>query len=177
MNGRWTARSASRSATLVWVRPARVDDRDVEVPLVQSVDQRALVVRLEELDASPSSAARRRDARVDLVERLVAVDLRLARPEQVEVRALEDEHARHRRHRRTGEQPVDGRSPRASSGTSRPDRHAVRRRKDPAQPAARVLLVGAERFQDRGRPDRGAAPAEVEAVEHRARPAPPAPLA
>ena len=73
----------------------RVDDRDVEVALVQPVDQRALMVRLEEVDVETERGRVRRQAGVDLVERLVAVDLGLARAEQVEVRSLEDQHARH----------------------------------------------------------------------------------
>ena len=63
-------------------QPAGVDDRDVEVALVQPVDQRALVVRLEEVDVEPELGGARGDRGVDLVERLVPVDLGLARAER-----------------------------------------------------------------------------------------------
>ena len=66
---------------------AGVDDRDVEVAPVEPVDQGALVVRLEEVDVEAELGGPRRDPGVDLVERLAAVDLGLARPDQVEVRA------------------------------------------------------------------------------------------
>ena len=81
MNGRWTAeqRVAQRHARVG--QPAGVDDRDVEVALVEPVDQRALVVRLEEVDVEAELRGPRRDPGVDLVERLVAVDLGLARPD------------------------------------------------------------------------------------------------
>src|SRR5687768_5981543 len=62
---------------------------------MESIDQGALVVRLEEVDLQPELAGSPLDAGVDLVERLVAVDLRLARPHEVQVRSLEHQHARH----------------------------------------------------------------------------------
>src|SRR6185369_12669212 len=76
-------------------QPAGVDDRDVEVAAVQPIDQGALVVRLEEVDLETELGRARGDLGVDLVERVAAVDLGLARPEEVEVRALEDEDAGH----------------------------------------------------------------------------------
>ena len=76
-------------------QPAGVDDRGVEVALVEAIDERALVVRLEEVDLEPELGRPARDLGVDVVERVVAVDLRLTRPDQVEVRALEDEDAGH----------------------------------------------------------------------------------
>ena len=72
-----------------------VDDRDVEVARVQSIDEGALVVRLEEVDGQAQLPGPCRDPGMDLVERLVAVDLGLAGPHEVEVRTLEDEDAGH----------------------------------------------------------------------------------
>ena len=63
-------------------QPAGVDDGDVEVPLVQPVDQCALVVRLEEVDLEAELRGVDSDPIVDLVEALAAVDLGLARPER-----------------------------------------------------------------------------------------------
>ena len=60
-------------------QPARVDDGDVEVALMEPIDERALVVRLEEVDVEAELARPGDQALVDLVERLVAVDLGLAR--------------------------------------------------------------------------------------------------
>ena len=73
------ASSASRSATDVWVRPPALTIATSKSRRVEPVDERALVVRLEEVDLEPSSAGPGQDAGVDLVERLVPVDLRLAR--------------------------------------------------------------------------------------------------
>ena len=52
-------------------QPAGVDDRDVEVALVEPVDQGALVVRLEEVDVEAQLGRPRRDLGVDVVERVV----------------------------------------------------------------------------------------------------------
>src|SRR2546425_3458028 len=76
-------------------QPAGVDDRGVEVALVQPIDEGTLVVRLEEGDVEPELGRAGRDLAVDVVERVVAVDLWLACPDEVEVRALEHEHAGH----------------------------------------------------------------------------------
>ena len=112
---------------------------------------------------SPSPAARSAHPGVDLVERRPAVDLRLARAQQVEVRSLEDEDARHRRPAsaagrgevRAAEQRRD-RAVDDRSGHVGPDDHAVGRRQDPAQPPAGMLLVGAEVLADERRADRAA---------------------
>src|SRR5438093_11934787 len=57
----------------------RVDDRHVEVALVEAVDERALVVALEEREVEPERRRRGAHRLVDLLERLRAVDLRLPR--------------------------------------------------------------------------------------------------
>src|SRR5437870_2545899 len=62
---------------------------------MQPIDQLALMVRLEEVDLQAELAAEAREVGVDLVERLSSVDLGLARPKQVEVRSLEDQHPGH----------------------------------------------------------------------------------
>jgi len=84
-NGRSTARSASRS----------VHDRGIKVALVQAVDERALVVRLEEHDLEPEIERLAADVCVDLVHSLAPIELGLARAEQIQVRALEDEDPGH----------------------------------------------------------------------------------
>ena len=103
MNGRSIAeqRVAQRDARVRQAR--RVDDRDVEVALLEPVDERALVVatgtcRGRGRAALPSRAARRGSRRASRGRRS-----RLARAEQVEVRALEHEDARH------GSPPADAR--------------------------------------------------------------------
>ena len=96
-NGRGTPSSASRSETDVCVSPPALTIATSKSRCVQPVDERALVVRLEEVDLEPELGGADRDPVVDLVQRLAAVDLGLARAEQVEVRALEDEDARHAR--------------------------------------------------------------------------------
>ena len=75
---------------------AGVDDRDVEVAHVQPIDEGALVVRLEEGDREAQLRRPRGDPGVDLVERLVPVDLGLAGADQVEVRPFQHEDGRHR---------------------------------------------------------------------------------
>ena len=77
-------------------QPAGIDDDDVEVALVEPVDEGAFVIGLEERDLQPQLGGPGGDPGMDLVERGAAVDLRLARPEEVEVRALEDEDPGHR---------------------------------------------------------------------------------
>ena len=79
------------------VRPPALTIATSKFRCVQPVDQRALVVRLEEVDLEPELGGVDRDPVVDLVEALAAVDLRLARPDEVQVRPLEHEHARHAR--------------------------------------------------------------------------------
>ena len=59
-------------------QPAGVDDRDVEVAGVEPVDERPLVVRLEELDPEAELVRAAGDRSVDLVERGPPVDLGLA---------------------------------------------------------------------------------------------------
>ena len=95
---------------------ARVHDRHVEVAGVEAVDEEALVVRLEEGDAEPELGGAGRDPAVDLVERLVPVDLGLARPDQVEVRALQDEDLGHAGLPAASSSPAAWRT--VSSGTS-----------------------------------------------------------
>src|SRR3546814_1934306 len=58
---------------------------------VQPVDQHALVVRLAAVDAEAEAGRLFREARMNLVQRIVAVDLRLAGAEEIEVGAGEDE--------------------------------------------------------------------------------------
>src|SRR5439155_25775640 len=62
-------------------QPAGVDDRGVEVALVQPIDEGTLVVRLEEGDVESELRSAGRDLAVDVVEGVVAVDLRLACPD------------------------------------------------------------------------------------------------
>ena len=70
---------------------AGVHDREVEVALVEAVDEEPSWFDWKKATPKPELAARAPDPGVDLVERLVAVDLRLARPGQVQVRPLQDE--------------------------------------------------------------------------------------
>src|SRR5829696_977002 len=72
-----------------------VHDHGVEVPPVKAIDQGTLMIRLEEIDLDAELRGAGGDAGMDLVQRLGAVDVRLARPEQVEVGTLEDEDAAH----------------------------------------------------------------------------------
>src|SRR5205085_2916363 len=74
---------------------AGVDDRDVEVALLDAVDQRALVIRLERVELEAEARRRLVEPGVDLVQRLPAVDRRFAGPEEVQVRALEHEDTCH----------------------------------------------------------------------------------
>jgi hypothetical protein len=77
---------------------ARVDHDAVAAPAggVDPVDQRALVVGLEGLQARPSLARHVLQVRVDLAQGRGAVDLGLALPEEVEVGAVQHQDA-HRR--------------------------------------------------------------------------------
>src|SRR5262249_20904224 len=61
--------------------------------LVDAVDQRALVIRLEEHDLDVQLDRTMADPGVDVLEGVATVDLGLARAEQVQVRAVEDEDA------------------------------------------------------------------------------------
>ena len=72
--------------------PCRVDQRALCIVdvLVQEVDQHAFVVGLDRLDLHAELGRQRRHLRVDLRQRGVAVDVRLAAAEQVQVRAVQD---------------------------------------------------------------------------------------
>ena len=103
---RWTSttgspaatRSASRSATLVWVRPPGLIEDAVRgaARALDPVDQLAFVVRLEGAELRPRRLGLRRERRVDLGEGGPAVDLGLAGPEEVQVRPVHDEDAQRR---------------------------------------------------------------------------------
>src|ERR1035437_4411995 len=75
---------------------AGVDDRPVKVALVESVDERALVVRLKGVDLESKLGTAFPESLFDLREGSVAVDLRFARAEQMQVGPLWDEDASHR---------------------------------------------------------------------------------
>ena len=121
---------------------AGVDDRDVEVAEVQPIDQRALVVRLEEGDREAELRGLRRDPGMDLVERLVAVDLGLAGADQVEVRALQHEHGRHRGlPLGVASRPAAARSTSAGSMSSRMTTPSAVGRTQRRRPAACFLSV------------------------------------
>jgi len=61
---------------------------------VQLVDEVAFVVRLKALDGGAARPSLFGDERVDLGQRHAPVDLRLARAEQIEVRAMQHHHMR-----------------------------------------------------------------------------------
>ena len=136
-NGRSTPSSASRSATDVWVRPpaltiatskSRWWSRSISAP--SWFDWKKSTVEAE---------LRRpgRDLGVDVVERVVAVDLRLARAEQVQVRALEDEDAGHAAAPAAGRRSAAGgarRRRRSTSSSGRPT--GLVRRRPSAGPSA-----------------------------------------
>src|SRR3546814_13079952 len=65
--------------------------RPREMRLVQPVDQHALVVRLAAIDAQAERDRLVGEPRVNVVQRVMAVYLRLARAEQVEIGARQDE--------------------------------------------------------------------------------------
>ena len=69
----------------------RVEDgpRHLAHVLVEGIDQHALVVRLHEDELHLDFRRERAQALVQLLERRRAVNVRLARPEQVEVRAVQ----------------------------------------------------------------------------------------
>jgi len=87
--------TAPRPLVIV-VRPAR--DREL-LPArkrpIESVDEDALVVALEEVDVEPALAGGRAARRLDVRQRPAPVELRLAGAEEVEVRPVEDEDGRH----------------------------------------------------------------------------------
>src|ERR1035437_3878423 len=74
---------------------ARVDDRPIEVAPLEPIDEDSLVVRLQAFDLEAQLGPASPEPLVDLSQRRVPVDLRLARSEQVQVRSVEDEHADH----------------------------------------------------------------------------------
>ncbi len=150
MNGRWTASSASRRATLVWVRPpaltmatskSRWWSRSMSAPSWFDWKKATVEPELGRADGDPG---------VDLVERSRArrSPVRVC-PTQVEVRALEDEDGRHRALPVVAGQQTGG----GSLDDRRVDVVAnddpVGGRQDPAQSPGRVLLVGREVVQDR----------------------------
>ena len=61
-----------------------------DIGLMQPVDQRALVVRLPAFEAEAEAVGLRLQPRMDVVQRIMAIDFRLARAEQVEIGAAED---------------------------------------------------------------------------------------
>ena len=73
--------------------PAGIDNHSAcPTPgVVQSVNQRALVIRLQTAHLDPQLFSFVFQSRVNLRQRHRAVDLRLARAEQVQVRAVENE--------------------------------------------------------------------------------------
>ena len=73
---------------------ARVDDQPGRraARALHPVDQGALAVGLAEIDRQVERRRVRRAGRLDVGERLGAIDLRLARAEQVEIGAVQDEH-------------------------------------------------------------------------------------
>src|SRR5450759_2086856 len=74
--------------------PGCVHDRGVEIAQVEPIDERPLVVRLEEGDRHVELNGPCGDPGVDLAERFAPVDGRLPGSQQVEVRAVEHEHAK-----------------------------------------------------------------------------------
>src|SRR5439155_13267196 len=72
--------------------PARIDDRTSRVAvLLQEIDQRALMVRLEGHEVAPGLARDLATARLDLLQRRPPVHLRIAGAEQVQVRTIHEE--------------------------------------------------------------------------------------
>ena len=166
-NGRCTASSASRSATLVWVRPPALT-------IATSKSRRCSRSMSAPRGSTGRSRRRGRASRplrepgVDLVERLVAVDLRLARPEQVQVRPWRTStrvtppasavHGDPRHHRSSTTVPP-------AAGHVVADHDPVVGRQDPAQRAGRVLLVGRQRGSSTRARGRSAARRPGRAVE------------
>ena len=155
MNGRWTASSASRSATLVWVSPPALTIATSKSRSVQPVDERALVVRLEEGNLETELGGLGRDPRVDLVERFVAIDLGLAGAEEVQVRTLEDEDARHRDSPRATQKT--GRGPLDESGAMSCGRPRHRRSEGPSEGGRRRASCRSRGGPGPPRASRGAA--------------------
>jgi hypothetical protein len=88
--------SASRIATEVCIGRGVDDDRGRLVPrLVDAIHDRALVVRLVEGDREPELVRQRPAVPLHVGQGLVAVDLRLAQAEKIEVRTVEDEDEGH----------------------------------------------------------------------------------
>ena len=82
---------ASRTATLVWVVAAGVDDHGAEAlraGLLDPGDQLAFVIGLAGLDSDPKLRGEGVQAGVDIREGFTPVDLRLAGAEQVQVRSV-----------------------------------------------------------------------------------------
>jgi hypothetical protein len=67
---------------------AGVDDRPVKVALVESVDEHALVVRLKGVDLESKLGSTLPESFLYLGEGSAAVDLRFARAQQIQVRAV-----------------------------------------------------------------------------------------
>ena len=155
-NGRSTPSSASRRATRRVGQPAGVDDRDVEVALVEPVDQGALVVRLEEVDrrapARPRARRSRRGCRRACRGRRSPA--RASRAGSGSGPGGRGRGSRARPPRPSGRREQRRRGPLDDVGRDvGPDDRAVRRRQDPAQRPAGVLLVG--RRARRGRSSSG----------------------
>ena len=154
---------------------ARVDDRDVEVAAMQPVDQGALVVRLEEVDGEPELGGAGRQPGVDLVERLVAVDLRLARADEVEVRPSRTRTAviaapRSRSSRLAVIEEARGGALDERRLDVVADDDAIGRGQDQPQSAGGVLLVGGEMSEHRRQRVGEWLGRELEAVEQPADP-------
>ena len=92
MIGPAKALSASRMATEVWVNAAGIDDdaRGALAGAVNPVDDLVFAIALMELDREPELLADAPAVRLDVGERLAAVDLRLALAEQVEIGSVQD---------------------------------------------------------------------------------------
>jgi hypothetical protein len=77
---------------------AGVEENGVEPAggLVDPLDELALVVRLARVDLDAELRAEAAERRVDLRERRTAVDIRLTRPEEVEVGPMKDEDSQSR---------------------------------------------------------------------------------
>ena len=98
MNGIPVARNASRIATLVCVyAPGLMMAQSTPVPrgLVDAVDESVLGVALETLEPVSVALGERGEFRFDVGKRGVAVDLRLAGAEQIQVGAVQQEQLGH----------------------------------------------------------------------------------
>src|SRR6266508_1049050 len=75
---------------------SRIDDGTIgRGLLLQEVDERAFVIRLEGDERRASVARDRYATRNDLIERRRAIDLWLARAQRVEIRPIHEQEARH----------------------------------------------------------------------------------